>query len=139
VGRTSTPRLGKFSSEHKHDEDLVDHKECAERALRRLGFNVIAMEDYVAAGERPVNRCLADVADSDLYLGLFAFRYGYIPKEDNPDRRSITEMEYRHAVACGIPRLIFRVPDRVEWRTDFTERTGFSELLACLKKHTALR
>jgi hypothetical protein len=40
----------------------------------------------------------ADVAGVDLYVGLFAFRYGHVPDTDNPDRRSITELEYRQGV-----------------------------------------
>jgi hypothetical protein len=39
-------------------KDLVDHRDRAYRALRSLNFDVIAMEDYVAADERPVDRCL---------------------------------------------------------------------------------
>jgi hypothetical protein len=88
-------------------------------------LDVIAMEDYVAADKRPVDQCLADVASADLYIGLFAFRYGFIPEADNPEGRSITEMEYRHAIKCGIPQLIFRVPDKTMWRTDFLDaQTG---------------
>ncbi len=40
---------------------------------------MIAMEDYVATDQRPTEKCLADVAASDLYIGIFAWRYGYIP------------------------------------------------------------
>ena len=102
-------------------EDLVKHRDRAYKALRRLGFDVVAMEDYVAADKRPVQQCLADVEAADLYIGLFAFRYGYVPGDDNPDGRSITEMEYRHAVTCDKPRLIFTVPEDGEWRTNFID------------------
>jgi hypothetical protein len=101
--------------------DLVDHRQHAYRALRRLGLNVVAMEDYVAADNRPADQCLADVAAADLYIGLFAFRYGYVPEDGNPEKRSITEMEFRHAVDCNKPRLIFRVPDDALWRQDHTD------------------
>jgi hypothetical protein len=63
------------------------------------------LEDYVAADQGPLERCLADVAACDLYVGIFAHRYGYIPDRGNPDGRSITELEYRHAQALDIPRL----------------------------------
>jgi Domain of unknown function (DUF4062) len=45
------------------------------------------MEDYVATDERPVEKCLNDVDQSDIYIGIFAFRYGYVPPSDhgNPD------------------------------------------------------
>jgi len=102
-------------------KDLAVHRDRAYRALRSLNFDVIAMEDYVAADERPVDRCLSDVASADLYVGLFAFRYGYVPDADNPERRSITELEYLKAVESGVPRLIFIVPEHAKWEVQFLD------------------
>ena len=48
-----------------------------------------------------------DVATCDLYVGIFAHRYGHVSNHDNPERRSITELEYRHAEALGFPLLVF--------------------------------
>ena len=39
------------------------------------------MEDYVAKDQRPLQMCLDDVASSDVYVGIFAWRYGYIPED----------------------------------------------------------
>ena len=55
------------------------------------------------------------MAACDLYVGIFAHRYGYVPEHDNPDRRSITELEYRHAQAHGIPRLLFLLDPATLW------------------------
>jgi len=46
---------------------------------------------------RPADKCVADVKTSDIYVGIFAWRYGTVPDENNPDKLSITEMEYRAA------------------------------------------
>ena len=93
--------------------DLKDHREHIYRNLRQLGHDVVAMEDYVATDQRPLERCLADVATSDLYVGIFAHRYGYMPTQGNPEGRSITELEYRHAhpltsASAGIERTMNR-------------------------------
>ena len=72
------------------------------------------MEDYVASDQRPLEECLEDVAKADVYVGIFAHRYGYIP-EDNPESLSITELEYRHAVECGKPSLIFLLDKQAAW------------------------
>ncbi len=90
-------------------EDLEKHRRTVFDALRKSGYQVIAMEDYVATDQRPVDQCLADVGKSDLYVGLFAFRYGDIPPagHNNPDGLSITELEFRHAQKLGKPCLIF--------------------------------
>ena len=95
--------------------DLQEYRERVYRALRQMGHDVVAMEDYVAADQRPLDKCLADVAASDVYIGIFALRYGYVPKDGNPDGLSITELEYRHATALGRPRLVFLLDPEVPW------------------------
>src|SRR5215216_2456073 len=96
--------------------DLKEHREKVDRALRRLDHDVVAMENYVAADQRPLAKCLEDVAACDLYVGIFAHRYGYIPQEEgNPEGRSITELEYRHAQAKGKPCLVFLLDPAAPW------------------------
>ena len=53
-------------------EDLTEHREAVYRALRRLGHDVRAMEDYVATDQRPVDKCLADVAEGAALKGYFS-------------------------------------------------------------------
>jgi len=56
------------------------------------------MEKYPAFDERPLDKCLADVSRADAYVLLLAHRYGFRPKEEgNPERSSITELEYNEA------------------------------------------
>ena len=96
--------------------DLITHREAVVHMLRQLRYDVRAMEVYVATDERPVDECLADVAACDMYIGLFAWRYGYIPpSQHNPARLSITELEYRKASEIGIDRLIFLVNAQFAW------------------------
>ena len=59
-------------------EDL-EYREAVYRALRKMGHDVISMEYYVAQGQRPLQKCLEDVASCDIYIGIFAWKYGYIP------------------------------------------------------------
>ena len=75
-------------------EDLRAYREAVSAALRKSGLDVAQMEDYTAADERPLDLCLRDVGQSEIYVGLFAWRYGYVPPADkgNPERRSITEL-----------------------------------------------
>jgi len=91
------------------DQDLKDHRRAVFDALRKGSYQVKAMDDYIAADQQPLKKCLADVASADIYVGIFAFRYGYIPplEHDNPERKSITELEFRHAEKLGKPCLTF--------------------------------
>src|SRR5271157_106813 len=61
-------------------DDLREHRAAAIRVLRQLGHEVVAMEDFVAGGAFPLNRVLADVKRCDVYVGIFAWRYGFVPK-----------------------------------------------------------
>jgi formylglycine-generating enzyme required for sulfatase activity len=104
-------------------EDLKDFRRTVYEALRKAGHHVIAMEDYVATDQRPVEKCLKDVKVADIYVGLFAFRYGYRPpsEHDNPNGRSITELEYRCAEASQKPCLMFVVHDTTAWPRVFDD------------------
>jgi len=109
-------------------EDLKDYRAAAYRTLRQMQHDVVSMEDYTAGVQRPLDKCLADVAASEIYVGIFAWRYGYIPEKDNPERKSITELEYRKASQEGKPRLIFLLDPNADWKLDWTDlRTGEGE------------
>jgi len=51
--------------------DLKIYRDAVYHSLRRMRHNVIAMEDYIATDQRPVDKCLSDVASCDLYIGIF--------------------------------------------------------------------
>lgn len=85
-------------------KDLEDHRTAVGDHLRKVGFEDASMDHYVAEETRPLARCLEDVRSSALYIGLFAWRYGFIPPGEE---RSITELEYHAAGDAGIDRLIF--------------------------------
>ena len=103
--------------------DLKEYREKVCRALRQMHHNVIAMEDYVATDQRPLEKCLADVEQCDLYIGIFAWRYGYVPEENNPEHKSITELEYRKAVETNKSPLIFlhTLGPGVTWYPEFMD------------------
>ena len=90
-------------------EDLKDYRSAVFSALEKAGLAVARMEGYTAADERPLDLCLRDVAQSDIYVGLFAWRYGYIPplEHGNPHSKSITELEFRHAESQKLRKLLF--------------------------------
>lgn len=95
--------------------DLKEFRHKVSQAIRRAKHEDVAMEYYVAEDRRPVDRCLADVSRCDVYLGIFAWRYGWVPRNKNRKRFSITEMEYRQALAAGKPCLVFLLDEGVPW------------------------
>ena len=104
-------------------EDLKTFRERVYHSLRTLRHDVIAMEDYVAADARPLDKCLRDVADSDVYIGLYAWRYGYVPPRSNPKQKSITELEYLEATKRKKPRLLFMLNEQTAWPPTMMDST----------------
>jgi hypothetical protein len=98
-------------------QDLVDHRAAVDRTLRRMGHDVIGMEQYVAEGSKPVDRCKADVRSSDVYVIIVAWRFGYVPGRaaSPPDSRSITEIELQEAQTSGKPVLAFLLDPEAPW------------------------
>lgn len=103
-------------------QDLQEHRDKVRAVLRRMGHEDVAMEYYVAGDQRPVDKCLADVAACDVYVGIFAWRYGWVPTRDNPDKLAITEMEYRRAFETHKPCLIFLLSEDAPWPPKFIDR-----------------
>ena len=104
-------------------EDLKEYRRVVFDALRKSGYQAIAMEDYVATDQRPVDKCLKDVAEADIYVGIFAFRYGYVPPADhsNSNSLSITELEFRQAESLKKPCLTFVVNQSTPWPPVFMD------------------
>jgi hypothetical protein len=103
--------------------DLEQHREKVYRELRSLRHDVVAMEDYVAADKRPLDQCLQDVRSADVYVGIFGWRYGFVPAEHNFERKSITELELREAERLRKPRLIFVLKNTAPWPPSMMDAT----------------
>ncbi len=100
-------------------EDLKEHRRVVYAALRTQRHDVVTMEHYGARPGRPLAECLEDVASCDVYVGILAWRYGYVP-EDQPARADgtrlgFTHLEYEHAGACGVRRLVFVADEDAPW------------------------
>jgi hypothetical protein len=81
------------------------HREQVRLACERAGFEPREMmENLPALNKDAVEISLRMVQQADVYLGLFAYHYGTIPTGFD---RSITEMEYDHAIKLNKPRLVF--------------------------------
>jgi hypothetical protein len=94
-------------------KDLKKHVKAVAETLDRCGYKVDAMEKYHAREDRPKIACEKDAAKCDIYVGIFAWRYGYVPIENNPEGKSITELEY--LAAANKPRLIFLLAADAPW------------------------
>jgi tetratricopeptide (TPR) repeat protein len=91
--------------------DLPEYRDQAMDACLRASMLPEMMEHLPAMDADAIEASLSALVDkADVYVGLFAHRYGYIPEGHDI---SITEMEYERALQRGIPRLIFLMDDDV--------------------------
>ena len=120
-------------------EDLQTYRLSVIQALRRINVDVVAMEDYGSEGRRPLAKCLEDVGRCDVYIGVFAWKYGYIPAELNPDRKSITELEYRHALSLHKECLVFLLDPAHQWLPAHIDRGEAQERLNSLRDELQTR
>jgi Domain of unknown function (DUF4062) len=87
--------------------DLPEHRKVVEHACRRMGFDPIVMEELVATSDADAVKASIEMVDrSNVFIGIYAYRYGYIPDGSTV---SITELEFNRAKEKNIPRLVFLV------------------------------
>ena len=111
-------------------EDLKGYREVATKAIQRFGWLTVEMEDFLSQDQRPKELCLDTVEHCDIYVGLFAHRYGSIPEGD---KQSITEQEYRRARSKGLKCLIFILEDDFPWLKVHIDRNESEKKLEELK------
>ena len=88
--------------------DLESFKDAVEKALGKIDIRAKVTPDGTARPVPTVDACYHDIEQSDIFIGLVGYRYGWIPEHpSNPDKLSIIELEYLHACACGKDCLIF--------------------------------
>jgi hypothetical protein len=79
---------------------------AAEAAVMRARLGVTDMAYFTARYQRPADYSRQAVAEADVYVGIVGFRYGSLVQGD-AEQRSYTELEFEHAVARGMPCLVF--------------------------------
>jgi len=93
-------------------EDLKDHRAAVrDEILTFPECRPIMMEYFPAMDANAVKVCLDGVDASRIYIGIYAYRYGFCPKDSEI---SITEMEFNQATKNGIPRLCFLVDPKFD-------------------------
>jgi hypothetical protein len=120
--------------------DLIEYRQAATEAIERLDQQVKRMEVFGARPEEPIVACFEEIKRCDIFIGIYAHRYGYIldgsevsiTEAEFDDGRyfrqalglskvSITEAEFDYAKANGKPLFCFLHDDNYPWpRTENT-------------------
>jgi hypothetical protein len=105
--------------------DLQKQREVLRRIIIAHGLMPIAMEHDSAKPEGDVlNSSLAMVRDCAAYIGIVGHTYGQIPVSSvrNPDRLSLTELEFNFALSLKRPILLFIMSDQHDVKPSDIER-----------------
>jgi hypothetical protein len=116
--------------------DLKDYRTKARQAIEESGNEFVGMETFQSHTHEPSEFCPERVEECDALVLLVAYRYGNIP---DGETRSITQLEYEHALKHKIPVRIYLTDDAFSCSPsvvdDNRERiNGFCTML--LKNHT---
>lgn len=125
--------------------DLGDQRKKVADIITESEHTPIMAENIMDVGspkeiiERKIDEC-------DCYLGIFDRKWGYVPPENNPEKLSITAIEYHRSKKNRIPRLILvskkekdkelqEFVDKIsnyekgEWRNDYKDDTKLLRLV----------
>lgn len=88
--------------------DLQTHRKAVWDTLNTFDVTVRGMEQFGARTETPLQTCLLEVDQSDIYVGIIAFRLGSIETESG---KSYTQLEYERAVALSKDIFIYIIDE----------------------------
>jgi len=78
--------------------DLKSHRQAVRDVINTMRLKFIGMEEFAPTTQAPADLIRRKVNESQVYLGILGFRYGYV---DPSTGLSMTELEYRQAIASN--------------------------------------
>jgi hypothetical protein len=105
--------------------DLPEHRAKVRDAIDELEMTSIMMETSPAAARSGLEESLRMVDEADVYLGIFAHRYGSVPTDE---RISITEAEYLRAKATKKDIRVFVIDDDHDLKIHMVDFEGKAKL-----------
>lgn len=98
--------------------DLQPYRDVVKAVVERLDLRPIDMRNFGAQPGGAAGVSVREVQKADIFLGILAHRYGYIPEGA---AKSITEQEYDEAVRLRLPRLMYLVDPDFPWNEALIE------------------
>jgi len=92
--------------------DLGDHRAAVGQVLLRMQVGFAAMEHFGSRADEAIPACRAEIAQCDILVGIYAWRYGWQP---TPTAPSITEEEFDYARSLGKRCLCYVVDESFSW------------------------
>jgi hypothetical protein len=84
--------------------ELAEHRRAVVEACRRVGVEPLVSEYMQPTGLDVMSEIRLMLDQADIYIGIIAFRYGYVPPGHE---KSLIHLEYQRARERDIPCLMF--------------------------------
>lgn len=116
-------------------QDLAGHREAVDKILRRMKQESVIMEFFGSRTDEPTTVCEKEILDSDIVVGIYAHRYGWIPDHS---KISITEMEFDWALKHGKRILCYTVQEKGHpWLPEWMDEGEIKKRLQSFKSNKA--
>lgn len=110
--------------------DLTEYRQRAIEVINRYGCIPIAMEHFMAKPDEPKVVCADKITECDVFVGIYAHRYGFIP---DGDKTAITQQEYVLAKQLKKDCLCFIVAENFPWNPELCEYKKYNKLQSFIK------
>ncbi len=116
-------------------QDLVSHREAVDNILRRMKQESVIMEFFGSRTDEATTVCEKEILDSDIVVGIYAHRYGWIPEGSGT---SITEMEFDWAKKHRKQILCYTVQEKgYPWLPEWIDEGETKQKLQAFKANKA--
>src|SRR6476659_241401 len=100
-------------------KDLTGYRQRVDDVVMKIGMHPIMMEDFNPSDGNAMQVCYDKVQESEVFIGIYAHRYGYIPNINSQyktvsgqihtgdGKTALTHWEYLWAKERGIPIRLF--------------------------------
>ena len=112
-------------------EDMKEYRKAIIDRIIKRRMVPICMENWGANANKVTSVITDEVKKADIYLGIFGTRYGYVDENTN---MSMTEIEYREALASNKPILVYIAKDAKDDITTGDNGQKMLELLTEIEK-----
>jgi len=106
--------------------DLKSHRKQIWQLFEDYDVNIRGMEEFGARPESPLETCLAEVEQSDMYFGVIAYKLGSVHE---PTGKSFTQLEYEKALDLEKDIYIYLIDEDASIKiTDIDEHENLVKL-----------
>jgi hypothetical protein len=88
--------------------DLKEERKKVWECLEKFDVAVKGMEQFGARKSNPLDTCLTEVEQSDIYVGIIGMRYG---SEESNSGKSYSQLEYEKAIEQNLEILIYIIDE----------------------------